>query len=204
VILPQEIKTSNWPLDGIALERGPLVYSLKIDEEWESNEKLVESAVQLLGVYNLSERYPGLLGRNVYPKGPWNYALEISSENAGSATRVTENDWNEDAPWSTKKPPIELRVPARRVIGWDLDRPSEIIVEGGISDPGVAPKQYDTRYDDPSWLRKGDFVFTPQLPSKSDSRIQLSGEVEIVTLVPYGCAKLRVTIFPRADKLKTV
>lgn len=202
VILPQEIKTSDWPLDGIALERGPLVYSLKIDEEWESTAKAIESAVQLFGVYNISWRYPGLLGRNVYPRSPWNYALDINSENAGSVTRVTENDWSEDAPWSTKAPPIELRVPARRVIGWDLDQPSEISVEGGISDPGVVEKQYDTRYDDPSWLRKGDFVFTPQLPSKSNTGIQLSEETEVVTLVPYGCAKLRVTIFPRVDKLK--
>ena len=42
VILPQEIKASDWLFDGIALERGPLVYSLKIDEEWESTVKLIE------------------------------------------------------------------------------------------------------------------------------------------------------------------
>ena len=203
VTLPQEIKTSNWPLDGVALERGPLVYSLKIDEEWEPADKSIESAVQLLGVYNIGWRYAGLLGRNAYPKSPWNYALDINSQNAGAVTRVTENDWSEDAPWSAKAPPIELRVPARRVIGWDLNRPSEIMVEGGISDPGIVEKKYDTRYDDPSWLRKGDFAFTPQLPSKSDSGIRLSEETEVVTLVPYGCAKLRVTIFPRVDKLKT-
>lgn len=204
VSLPEEVKTSNWPLDGIALERGPLVYSLKIDEEWEPTDKLIESAVRLLGVYNIGWRYPGLLGRNVYPKSAWNYALDIDPENAGAAIRVAENDWSEDAPWSAKAPPIELLVPAHRVIGWDLERPSEIIVEGGISDPGIVQEEYDTIYDDPSRLRKGEFAFTPQLPSKSDSRMRLSEETEMVTLVPYGCAKLRVTIFPRVDKLKTL
>jgi hypothetical protein len=202
VVLPQEIKTSNWPLDGIALERGPLVYSLKIDEEWESSAKMIESAVKVLGVYNLNSRYPGLLGRNVYPKSSWNYALDIHAENAASAIRVTQNEWPEDAPWSASAPPIQLQVPARKVIGWDLDRPSEITVEGGIEDPGVVSTEYDTKYDDPGWLRKGDFAFTPQLPTKSDSRIRLSDETEFVTLVPYGCAKLRVTIFPRVDKLR--
>jgi uncharacterized protein len=204
VILPQEIKTNNWPSDGIALERGPLVYSLKIDEEWESTATLIESAVKILGVYNLNSRYPGLLGHNVYPKSPWNYALDIHSENAGSAIRVTENDGHEDEPWSAKEPPIQLQVPARRVIGWDLERPREVIVEGGIEDPCVVSKEYDTRYGDPSWLRKGDFVFTPQLPAKTDSGIRLSEETEMVTLVPYGCAKLRVTIFPRVDKLRSL
>jgi hypothetical protein len=201
VTLPQETKTSDWPLDGIALERGPLVYSLKIDEEWESAAKSITSAVDVLGVYNLNSRYPGLLGQNVYPKSPWNYALDVNSANAGSATRVIQNEWREDAPWSAKAPPIQLLIPARRILGWDLERPSEIILEGGVDDPGLAPKDYDTKYDDPRWLRKGDFAFTPQLPSNSDSAIRLSEEVEVVTLVPYGCAKLRLTIFPRVDKL---
>jgi len=201
VILPQEVKTSDWPLDGIALERGPLVYSLKIDQDWESTTALMESIVKVVGVYNFTSRYPGLLGRNAYPKSPWNYALDINSENAGSATKVTENEWHEDAPWSSKEPPIQLQVPARRVIGWDLDRPSEITVEGGIDDPGLTPKEYDAKYDDPSWLRKGDFVLTPQLPTESTSGIRLADESELVTLVPYGCAKLRLTIFPRVDRI---
>jgi hypothetical protein len=201
VILPQEVKASDWPSDGIALERGPLVYSLKISEEWESTDKLIQSAVELLGVYNLNWRYPGLLGRNVYPKSPWNYALEINAENVGSAARVTENEWHEDAPWSSNEPPIQLQVPARRVIGWDLDRPSEIVLEGGIDVPGLLPNGYDKRYDDPRWLLKGDFAFTPQLPNKSGSGIRLAEETELVTLVPFGCAKLRLTIFPRVDRI---
>jgi hypothetical protein len=82
-----------------------------------------------------------------------------------------------------------------------LDRPSEITVEGGIDDPGLTPKEYDAKYDDPSWLRKGDFVLTPQLPTESTSGIRLADESELVTLVPYGCAKLRLTIFPRVDRI---
>ena len=33
--------------------------------------------------------------------------------------------------------------------------------------------------------------------------IRLSEDTEAVTLVPHGCAKLRVTIFPRAEKLRS-
>jgi len=203
VILPQEIKTTDWPFDGIAIERGPLVYSLKIDEDWQSPVELSESAVKLLGVYNLNWRYPGLLGHDVHPKSPWNYALDIDAKNTSGAIRVIQNEWPERSPWSASAAPIQLQVPARRVIGWDLDRPSEIILEGGIDDPGLVQKPYDTKYDDPSWSRKGDFAFTPQLPTTANSSIRLREESETVTLVPYGCAKLRLTIFPRADKLRS-
>lgn len=204
VILPQETKATDWPFDGIALERGPLVYSLKIDEQWDSTAELIGSAVRLLGIYNIRSHYPGLLGHNVYPKSPWNYALDIDPKNLKSAIRVTQNDWHDDSPWSRNEPPIQLQVPARRVIGWDLDRPSEIILEGGVDDPGLVAAEYDAKYDDPRWSRKGDFVFTPQLPTKTDSGIHLAAETELVTLVPYGCARLRLTIFPRVDKLKNL
>jgi hypothetical protein len=201
VILPMEIKTTAWPLDGIAIERGPLVYSLRIDEEWDSTDTLIESAVAMLGIYNIRSRYAGLLGHNVYPKSPWNYALDIDAQKPGSAIRVTQNDWPDDSPWSSAEPPLQLMVPARKVIGWDLDRPSEITVEGGIDDPGLVEKAYDKKYDDPAYSRKGEFVFTPQLPSKTDSGIRLAEKTELVTLVPYGCARLRLTIFPQVGKL---
>jgi uncharacterized protein len=163
---------------------------------------VVEEAVALLGVYNIGWRYAGLLGHNVYPKSPWNYALDVDPANVAGAIRVIENDWHDEKPWSRSEPPIELRVPARRVIGWDLDRQSEINTEGGISDPGLVANGYDVKADDPRWLRKGEFVFTPQLPTKGDAGIRLAEETEMVTLVPYGCAKLRLTIFPRVDKLR--
>ncbi len=201
VILPQEVKASEWPSDGIALERGPLVYSLKIEEEWEPTDKAVESAIEMLGIYNLNYRYPGLIAHNVYPKSPWNYALDLHPQNAASKVRVTQNEWHDNRPWNAKEPPIQLQVPARRVLGWDLERAKEVIYEGGGGDPELTPKKDNTRYDNQRWLRKGDFVFTPELPEKSSSGVRLAEETEMVTLVPYGCAKLRVTIFPRVDKL---
>lgn len=202
VTLPQEIKTTDWPFDGIAVERGPLVYSLKIDQDWPSTDKMLESALQIFGVYNIQSRYPGLLAHNVYPKSAWNCALDIEPEIAAGAIQVIQNDWRDEAPWSTSEPPITLQVPARRVLGWGLDRPNEIVLEGGIDDPGLVAKEYDAQYDDPRWSRKGDFAFTPQLPGKLDGGLRLSEESEMVTLVPYGCARLRLTIFPRVDKLR--
>lgn len=202
VILPQEVRATTWPFDGIAVERGPLVYSLKIEEEWESSASMGESVLRATGVYNLHSRYPGLLAHNVYPKGPWNYALDIDVADASRKIQITEHGWAEDRPWSAQQPPVVLMAPAKRVLGWDLDRRTEIELEGGIDDPGTVSIGYDAKYDDPRLKRTGDFTFTPQLPSADNGLIKLADETEMVALVPYGCAKLRLTIFPQAAKLR--
>ncbi|MDO8686441.1 MAG: glycoside hydrolase family 127 protein, partial [Clostridiales bacterium] len=36
--LPMELKVSTWPRGGIGIERGPLVYALKIEEDWQVDE----------------------------------------------------------------------------------------------------------------------------------------------------------------------
>jgi hypothetical protein len=188
VELPQETLLSDWPMDGVAVERGPLVYSLKIDEEWDSLEQAAEAVRQVVGIYYLPTRFPGLVARNAYPKSPWNYALAIDPQNVARDVEVVDREWSDEHPWSHNSPPIELRVPARRVIGWDLEKKSEIIQQG----EWYHPEQLN--------LRKGNFVFTPQLPGGSGQPVKFARETGIVTLVPYGCAKLRLTIFPKVGK----
>jgi hypothetical protein len=199
VTLPQEINASSWPTNGVALERGPLVYSLKIDEEWESMDKVVGECIGGIGVYNLKNRYPGLLGNNVYPKSPWNYALDIDLDNVGAKVKFAEQWWRDENPWSTKEPPMMLEVPARQLAGWELDRKQEIVLEGGIDDPGLTPVNSDSSQK----TRKGNFVFTPDLPMSEGSGLELASETEMVTLVPYGCAKLRITVFPTVNGFRS-
>jgi hypothetical protein len=188
VILPQETQVSTWPMDGIAVEREPLVYSLKIDEEWQSLEQVSEAAREVVGIYYLSTRFPGLLALNAYPRGPWNYALDIDAENASEKVQVKEMEWQDDHPSSTSAPAIVLRIPARRVIGWELEKKTEIAQQGEWYHPASMHTS------------KGHFVFTPQLPAGSGLPVKLAEKTEMVTLVPYGCARLRLTIFPRAKK----
>jgi uncharacterized protein len=198
VMLPQEIKATSWPSNGFAIERGPIVFSLKIDEEWEPMDKAVEACIGEIGVYNLKRRYPGLLGNNVYPKSPWNYALDIDLNNASAKVNLTERQWRDENPWSANEPPILLEVPARRLAGWELDRKQEIVLEGGINDPGLVP----TKSNSSQMTKKGDFVFTPDLPTSESADLELASGTEMVTLVPYGCAKLRVTVFPTVSGLR--
>lgn len=202
VQLPQEIKSSTWPYGGIAIERGPLVYSLQIDEEWQTPKDAAEAAIGLLGAYNLQWHYPGLLANNVYPKSAWNYALDVDSKDMNSKVKVIESEWQDERPWSRTDPPIMLKVPARQITGWDLDRANEIIIEGGIDIPGLVPLNATSKGSAARFKKKGEFVFTPQLPVQQSDGIRLARKTETITLVPYGCAKLRVTIFPQVRALE--
>ncbi len=189
VELPQTVRLTHWPMDGVAVERGPLVYSLQIKENWQSPEDTERMVRDVLGIYYTDFRFPGLLGRNASPGSAWNYALSVESDRDAHAIEVNELDWEDSAPWSSAAPPVMLRVPARRIHGWSLVEEDEIQQQGEWSHPQQI------------FTRKGKFVFTPPLPEASNGKFSLAAEKEMVTLVPYGCARLRLTIFPRASGL---
>jgi hypothetical protein len=46
-------------------------------------------------------------------------------------------------------------------------------------------------------IKKGSWWFTPLLPDAATLKNGLSQKVDTVTLVPYGCSKLRITVFPK-------
>ncbi|GAC22287.1 hypothetical protein [Paraglaciecola arctica] len=47
---------------------------------------------------------------------------------------------------------------------------------------------------------EGDFLLTPDLPEQSSLASRLSTEKKWITLIPYGATKLRLTVFPQANK----
>jgi len=182
VTLPQAIKLTEWPGGTVAVERGPLVYSLKIDEHWQTREEAEHELQEALGVYWLDFRFPGVRSVDVTPTSPWNYALEVNTSTGPRGIQVIENDWSDEHPFSRHAPPITLVVPARRLIGWELDRPTEVVQRGEWWHPNQ------------TFVRKGNFVLTPDVPAKG--KVKLSDAVEQISLIPFGCARLRLTTFP--------
>ncbi|HTY94009.1 MAG TPA: hypothetical protein VMC02_08985, partial [Steroidobacteraceae bacterium] len=107
--LPMPLRVSQWPNDGIGIERGPLVYALPIEATWTS---FAESAYS-------SEEVPTW---EANPVGVWNYGLVLDSSNPDAtitvirkpaAQSVERSNW----PWNDA--PLVLSVPARRLEGWD-------------------------------------------------------------------------------------
>jgi len=95
---------SYWPVNGIGIERGPLVYSLPIKEDWAP---VVEAKWSTLD-------FPEW---NANPASPWNYGIavdetEILSKTEAKSTAMTSDPWVE--------PPVTLTVPLRKIPGCQL------------------------------------------------------------------------------------
>jgi uncharacterized protein len=111
--LPMKLATTHWPQDGIGFERGPLVYSLPIKENWTA---IVEPRYT-------SAEFPSLEAR---PASAWNYAIALDPAKLATEVEIktrslTQNEV--DDPWSN--PSTTLTVPARRIEGWQLQSNAE-------------------------------------------------------------------------------
>jgi hypothetical protein len=85
--------------DSVSIDRGPLVFSYPIGEDW----------------VKLRER--GMTADwQVFPSSQWNYALAVNEKTIGQAP-VTERPVG-PSPFSLKEAPVTVRVEARRLPSW--------------------------------------------------------------------------------------
>jgi hypothetical protein len=121
--------------------------------------------------------YKGSVDWEILPKRDWNYGIMFDRGNPDKHVIVTENPVSSypfadygDMVWSAD---------SGAYLKWDQDAPV-VIKTRGIRIP--------------EWTMKNNSADIPPLgPVKSD------GDPEIITLVPYGCARLRITEFPVMD-----
>lgn len=134
---PMPVRTSRWFNNSVAVERGPLVFALKIGEDWR---KLKDYG------------YLGAADYEVHPTTPWNYALAP----VGGA-EIVERPVS-GYPFSPAGAPLVIRTKARRLPSWSMQN-------GSAAPPPLSP-------------------------------VSSSEPLETVELIPYGAAKLRITVFP--------
>lgn len=105
--LPMEIKVSNWVNNSVGVERGPLVYSLKMDENWKQSNK------HTFDGKDFSEY-------EVFPKNQWNYGLVIDTKNPNKSFEVVKSAMPEN-PFKQDKTPVQLKIKAKKIKLWGLD-----------------------------------------------------------------------------------
>jgi hypothetical protein len=103
--LPMEVKTSRWFNNSVAVERGPLVYALRIEEEWKN--------------VKATDRYGDY--REVRPTTPWNYGLlEELLKDPAVSFEVKMKDKVSATPWNIAHAPIEIKAKGKRIPEWQL------------------------------------------------------------------------------------
>jgi hypothetical protein len=149
--LPMKVKTTNWGRNSRAVERGPLVYALKLEETWQKGTDEKE------GDYF-----------TVSTDDEWNFGLmDTLIKNPSAAIVENKRSAGDDFVWNIKNAPIEIKVKGKKTPAWTLSG-------------DVAPQ--------PVTARDGLYM----------------GEVEEeeheLTLIPYGCTKVRIVAFPVVGK----
>jgi uncharacterized protein len=99
---PMPPRISRWENNSIAIERGPLVFSLRMGESWT---KLESDALA-----------PDW---EVRPTTPWNYGLVVDAAHPAMSVKVVEAPIGE-YPFSESAAPVELIMRARRVPEWQM------------------------------------------------------------------------------------
>lgn len=107
--VPMHVYTSSWYENAMAVERGPLVYALKVEEKRET--KAVED-------------HPELYGKEfeeISPASDWNYGImDFPKEQTEKVFTVVKKDFKSSNPWNLDAAPIEIKVKGRQLPNWKL------------------------------------------------------------------------------------
>ena len=121
--LPMQIKLSRWYENSLGVERGPLVYALKVEENWKER-KTTDSPDTFW---------------EVFPTSPWNYGIpEIVIDSLDFSVKVNEKV--DRMPWNLKNAPIQITTKGKIIPYWGLYQNSA----GKIPDSNESYRDQDT------------------------------------------------------------
>lgn len=99
---PMEPRVERRYRNSVALTRGPLVFSLRIGEEWKKIKGEEPHA-----------------DWEVYPTTPWNFALRIEERTVSKSVSVEERPLG-NRPFSPEGAPVVMKAQGRRLASWQL------------------------------------------------------------------------------------
>jgi hypothetical protein len=109
LILPMHIFNNSWYENSVSVERGPLVYALKIGE----NKSLVSNSKDPIAY---GSEYFQLL-----PTTPWNYGLmNGKKDDIGNPVFEKLSSTMPAYPWNPENAPNVIRAKARKIPSWKL------------------------------------------------------------------------------------
>lgn len=110
--LPMKVRTSRWYENSAAVERGPLVYALAMEERWEKK-TFAEN----------EQAHFGPLYYEVRSEDRWNYGLVAHATEKPETHFSVEIDpqkVNGSFFWNPEQAPIRIKAKAKQIPGWTL------------------------------------------------------------------------------------
>ena len=153
----------------MSVERGPLVYSLKIDEKRVEIQRDSDFIRRVLKQNNI-QGFPAV---EFYPQSEWRYGMEVAQKNAPKKFKVIKSPMPEN-PFLADTAPIRIEVPLHALPQWEAAW--QPVLEPPPADLKLSPKN------------------PISLPGETE--LQSTGAGKIMTLVPYGGTHLRLTTLP--------
>ena len=99
--VPMEIRLSEEVNNSVSVHRGPLVFSLKMEERWVAH----------------TDWGNGFKEYEIFPENAWNYGLAIDTEDLGNAFSVSKSVMPAN-PFVQSSTPVTLKVKAKKIPGW--------------------------------------------------------------------------------------
>ncbi|WP_300602134.1 beta-L-arabinofuranosidase domain-containing protein [Niabella sp.] len=115
--LPMVIQVSNWGRNSSAIERGPLVYALKLKEEMASGTEAAEGTYETLTTTD-----------------SWNYGLVKKIIETPSALKVAELPLQKDFKWVQEMAPVTITATGKQIPAWHAEK-------GRVADQPVSDRE---------------------------------------------------------------
>lgn len=112
ISFPMHITTNSWYEGALSIERGPLVYGLKMEEVWKKCE-FPENERAQFGQYYYEVTSPS----------KWNYGiLSVNLNNGEDAAKVIidEEKLKGNYPWNPENAPVQIKLKAKEIPSWQL------------------------------------------------------------------------------------
>lgn len=104
IAFPMRLRTSRWFNDSISIERGPLVFSYGIGEDW----------------VKLRDNGLGSADWQIFPTTPWNFAVNVDTEDPDAGIGVAETLVGQ-RPFTREHAPVRLHAKGRQIPPWRAD-----------------------------------------------------------------------------------
>lgn len=179
VELPMTVQLRRWETigDSVSVRRGPLWYSLKIGERWER--------------YGGDDEWPA---QEVFATTPWNYGLVLVPRDAEQLARqALVNVATEDAEAGGAAPDAQARAVQADATSFTVVRRRGALAAQPFT-PDAAPielRAVGRRIDAWELDRLG------LIEEVQGSPVRSVASDETITLIPMGCARLRISVFPQ-------